>query len=123
MGSNNINGRQDMDYSVAVLDAGTDNVPQADEYFVVIPQQNEERIVSFIPYDERYDLNWIFEAANGDPTQTMDVLLIGGLPAQDPPEIILPPGFTQVRITPGKAQRIAYIAGTGFVPLFSGVLE
>lgn len=64
----------------------------------------------------------MMEVANGDPSQTMNVQLIGGLPAQDPPQIVLPPGYTKVTIPPGYAQRLSFIVGTGWVPLFSGTL-
>lgn len=122
MGSININGWSNVDYSTAVLEMGADNVPPADEYMVVVPLQDDERIVSFGLDAVDASTNWIMEVANGDPTQTLNVLLVGGAPAQDPPEIVLPAGFTAVRIAPGRAQRIIFITGVGWVPLFGGTL-
>ena len=118
-----VNGRKCLLYSTVLLEAGADNVPNADEYLVLLPQQADERVVGFIPYSEMFDLNWVIEVANGDPSQTKDILFIGGAPEQDPPEIVLPSGFTALRLKPGRAQRIAYISGTGFCVLLAGELE
>lgn len=110
----------DMEYSIAVLLPDADNSVMADEYLVVVPSSADNRIVTFTMPDQSND--WIFEIANGDPTQTMNVVLVGGLPGQNPPQIVLPPGYTKVSIPPGFAQRIACIVGSGFCPLFAGTL-
>jgi len=119
MGNTMINGWRDMGFDTVPLTSG-DNTPPAREYLVLEPQGDGDRIVGFEVPDE--GANWIFEVSNGDPAQTLNMDLIAGSFGQSPPEILLPPGFSKVRIPPGMAQRIAYIAGRGFFPLFAGTL-
>lgn len=107
---------------VAVLTSG-DNIPQCAEYLQIIPTVANNRIVGFTIPDGPPECQWIMEVANADPTQTYDVLLIGGTPAQTPPQILLPPTFSEIRIKPGFTQRVYYRTGTGWVPLFAGVPE
>lgn len=123
MGNTAINGWDDLEYSTVTLTAGVDNTPTAEEYLVLVPAQNANRVVGFGTDDIDTSLNWMMEVANGDPTATMSILLIGGSPAQTPPQIVLPPGFSTLTLNPGYTQRVVFIAGVGWVPLFAGTLS
>lgn len=107
---------------IAVLTAGVDNIPSPADYLQMVPTENNQRVVGWLAPDGPPECQWIMEVANADPTQTMDILLIGGAPAQDPPQILLPPGYTSVTLKPGFAQRLYYKTGIGWVPLFAGTL-
>lgn len=119
--SANVNGWIDINSTIVVLAPG-DNIPPCAEYLQMVPVEPDNRVVSWEKPDVD-DREWIMEAANADPTQTMDILLIGGLPAQDPPQIVLPPGFTRLRIKPGLTQRIYFTSAIGWAPLLGGTLE
>lgn len=108
------------DYATELLTPGVDNVFTVGEYTVMVPQENNARIVGLLVDD--LSRNRMLEIANGDPTGTLSILLIGGLPGQANPRIVLPTGKTTLTIPPGFAQRIAYIVGIGFVPLIGGTL-
>lgn len=118
MGSTTENGWNDMEYATAALTAG-DNVPDAAEYMVLIPHADGDRVTGFNP--PLADHNWMMEVANGDPTGTMSIDLIAGTPGGN--EIYVPGGNSKVTIAPGRTQRMAYIAGTGWAALFNGILS
>lgn len=99
-----------------VLTAGVDNIPTRSEYLILIPPVNNVRVVGFGEYVDK-SLWWIMEVANGDPAGTKNVVLVGGLTGQNPPQIILPGTFTSLTIPPGYTQRITYAPGIGWIPL------
>ena len=117
--SEDINGWPSMDYATANLSSG-DNIPVSAQYLVLVPQADGDRVVGFEVPNGRPDLSWMMEVANGDPTGTMDIDLIAGTPSSD--EIFVPGGNSKVTLAPGRAQRMAYISGTGWVTLFNGAL-
>lgn len=107
--------------NIAMVAAG-DNVSQSYQYLKIVPSA-DARIVSFLPpQDAPPECRWIMEIANADPTQTYSITLVGGLPAQDPPQIVLPPGKSQILLTPGLTQRLYYETGIGWCALCPGVL-
>ncbi len=124
MGTLRINGWSNINPVTIVLVTG-DNTPTAFEYSILVPVEADSRVIGFEMADIDPDLDewWITEVANGDAGYAMDILLIGGLPSQSPLEIVLPPGFSQLRIKPGYAQRVVFVPGVGWIPLLPGTPE
>lgn len=123
MGSIKINGWENLNYSTVVLTGGSaDNIPMATEYLVLVPVEILNRVVSFGTDNFDTAANWLMEVANGDPTGLLSIKFVGGAPAQSPPQIVLPAGFTSLTLPPGYAQRIIYVMGVGWCPLTSGTL-
>lgn len=115
-----VNGWPSIESVVTQLETG-DNTPASAAYLQLIPVEDHNRIIGF-GAPPMLDGQWIMEIANADPTQTLSIDLVGGLPGQDPAQIVLPPGFSYLRLSAGYTQRLFFDMGTGWVPLVPGAL-
>lgn len=123
MGGHTVNNWSDLDYDTANLAAGIDNAIDAGQYVTLLPAANNNRIVAFNLVDNDPTFNWEMRVENGDITNTMNILLIGGATFQTPPQIIMPPGKTTITLPPGYAQLLTYRAVLGgWFPQFPGTL-